>query len=54
MQAGIRSGDTTMPEEINRMVTDSITDYLFTTSEMANNNLRKLGEGIVFSLWETP
>jgi UDP-N-acetylglucosamine 2-epimerase (non-hydrolysing) len=32
-----------MPEEINRMVTDSITDYFFTTSETANNNLRHLG-----------
>src|SRR5690606_18401649 len=32
-----------MPEEINRMVTDSIADYFFTTSETANNNLRKAG-----------
>ncbi len=32
-----------MPEEINRMVTDSITDYFFTTSETANQNLRKAG-----------
>ncbi|MBV9987977.1 MAG: UDP-N-acetylglucosamine 2-epimerase (non-hydrolyzing) [Chitinophagaceae bacterium] len=43
VEAGIRSGDMTMPEEINRMVTDSITDYFFTTSEMANGNLRKSG-----------
>ncbi len=43
VEAGIRSGDLTMPEEINRMVTDSITDYFFTTTELANNNLRKLG-----------
>ncbi len=43
VEAGIRSGDWTMPEEINRMVTDSITDYFFTTSEIANNNLRKAG-----------
>ncbi len=43
VEAGIRSGDLTMPEEINRMVTDSITDYFFTTSETANNNLRKSG-----------
>ena len=43
VEAGIRSGDITMPEEINRMVTDSISDYFFTTSEYANQNLRKLG-----------
>lgn len=43
VEAGIRSGDLTMPEEINRMVTDSITDYFFTTTELANANLRKLG-----------
>lgn len=43
VEGGIRSGDWTMPEEINRMVTDSITNYFFTTSESANNNLRALG-----------
>jgi UDP-N-acetylglucosamine 2-epimerase (non-hydrolysing) len=43
VEAGIRSNDLTMPEEINRMVTDSITDYFYTTSEVANNNLRKAG-----------
>lgn len=43
VEAGIRSFDITMPEEINRMVTDSITDYFFTTSEFANQNLRKAG-----------
>lgn len=43
VEAGIRSGDLTMPEEINRMVTDSITDYYFTTTELANSNLKKLG-----------
>lgn len=43
VEAGIRSGDMTMPEEINRMVTDSITDYFFTTSEDANANLLKAG-----------
>jgi UDP-N-acetylglucosamine 2-epimerase (non-hydrolysing) len=32
-----------MPEEINRMVTDSITDWFFTTSEVANANLRRSG-----------
>jgi len=43
VEAGIRSFDLTMPEEINRMVTDSITDYFFTTSEVANENLIKSG-----------
>jgi UDP-N-acetylglucosamine 2-epimerase (non-hydrolysing) len=43
VEGGIRSGDRTMPEEINRLVTDSITDYFFTTSEVANENLRKEG-----------
>jgi len=43
IEGGIRSGDMTMPEEINRIVTDSITDYFFTTSETANENLRKAG-----------
>lgn len=43
VEAGIRSGDLTMPEEINRMVTDSISDYFFTTSGQANYNLRALG-----------
>lgn len=42
VEAGIRSYDLTMPEEINRMVTDSITDYFFTTSEEANTNLKKM------------
>ena len=39
VEAGIRSWDLTMPEEINRMVTDSLADYMFTTSEIANKNL---------------
>ncbi len=43
VEAGIRSGDWSMPEEINRMVTDSITNYFFTTSETANENLRRSG-----------
>ncbi len=43
VEGGIRSHDLTMPEEINRMVTDSITDVFYTTSEVANENLRKLG-----------
>lgn len=43
VEAGIRSGDWGMPEEINRMVTDSITNWFFTTSETANANLRRSG-----------
>jgi UDP-N-acetylglucosamine 2-epimerase (non-hydrolysing) len=43
VEAGIRSGDMTMPEEINRIVTDSICDHFFTTSEVANNLLRHSG-----------
>lgn len=43
VEAGIRSWDLTMPEEINRMVTDSIADYFFTTTELANQNLRNAG-----------
>lgn len=43
VEAGIRSDDWTMPEEINRLVTDSITNYFFTTSELANTNLLKSG-----------
>lgn len=43
VEAGIRSGDWTMPEEINRMVTDAITNWFFTTSEIANQNLRNAG-----------
>ena len=45
----------TMPEEVNRIVTDSITDYFFTTSETANANLRKCGVAMTgSSLWATP
>ena len=43
VEGGIRSHDWTMPEEINRLVTDSITNYFFTTSELANSNLRHSG-----------
>ena len=43
VEAGIRSFDISMPEEINRLVTDSITDYFFTTSTFANGNLLKNG-----------
>lgn len=43
VEAGIRSGDWTMPEEINRMVTDAITNHFFTTTEQASANLRRAG-----------
>ena len=43
VEAGIRSGDWSMPEEINRVVTDSITNWYFTTSAVANANLRRAG-----------
>jgi UDP-N-acetylglucosamine 2-epimerase (non-hydrolysing) len=43
VEGGIRSFDLTMPEEINRIVTDSLADYFFTTSKTANENLRKQG-----------
>lgn len=50
IEAGIRSYDMTMPEEINRMVTDSIADYFFTTTTLASGNLIKAGikEGNIF------
>ena len=43
VEAGIRSGDRSMPEEINRLVTDAIADYFFTTSQLANQNLIQNG-----------
>lgn len=43
VEGGIRSGDWSMPEEINRLVTDAITNYFFTTSETANLNLLRSG-----------
>lgn len=43
VEAGIRSGDWTMPEEINRVVTDSIANFFFTTSKQAGENLRRSG-----------
>ena len=43
VEGGIRSGDWTMPEEINRVVTDSISNWFFTTSVGAGENLRSAG-----------
>lgn len=43
VEGGIRSFDMSMPEEINRIVTDSLADYFFTTSHVANQNLIRSG-----------
>ena len=43
VEAGIRSYDMSMPEEINRMVTDTLADYFFTTTTWAGENLLKAG-----------
>src|SRR6185312_15424522 len=40
VEAGLRSGDLSMPEEINRLCTDVIADLLFTTDTLASDNLR--------------
>lgn len=43
VEAGLRSGDRTMPEEINRILTDQISDFLFTTERTARDNLLREG-----------
>ena len=43
VEAGLRSFDRSMPEEINRVLTDQISDWLFTTEESAAENLRREG-----------
>jgi UDP-N-acetylglucosamine 2-epimerase (non-hydrolysing) len=43
VEAGLRSFDRTMPEEVNRLVTDQLADMLFTPSEDGNENLRREG-----------
>jgi UDP-N-acetylglucosamine 2-epimerase (non-hydrolysing) len=43
VEAGLRSGDRSMPEEINRLVTDSLSTWCFTTERAGNENLRREG-----------
>ena len=48
-EAGMRSGDKTMPEEINRIVTDHVSDFLFPISPKDQSNLHM--EGIIRNVW---
>jgi len=45
IEAGLRSGDLSMPEEINRLVTDRLADLLLTPDEISSQNLRREGAG---------
>jgi UDP-N-acetylglucosamine 2-epimerase (non-hydrolysing) len=52
IEAGLRSGDMTMPEEVNRLVADRISDLLLTPDRMSSENLRREGvpeKNIVFT-----
>jgi len=55
VEAGLRSFDRSMPEEINRILTDSISDFLFTTEASANENLKREGvdQGKIFFVGNT-
>ncbi len=51
IEAGLRSGDERMPEEINRLVTDRLSDLLLTPDKLSIENLKKEGvpdEKIIF------
>jgi UDP-N-acetylglucosamine 2-epimerase (non-hydrolysing) len=51
-EAGLRSNDRSMPEEINRIVTDAICEYFFTTSKDGNENLMREGKAATnLMLW---
>ncbi len=43
VESGLRSGDRTMPEEVNRILTDAVSDWLFTTEPAAEENLLREG-----------
>ena len=43
VEAGLRSGDRDMPEEVNRLMTDAVSHWLFTTEPEGNANLRREG-----------
>ena len=51
IEAGLRQEPKDMPEEINRVLTDRISDYLFTPSKLASGNLAKEGitKGVYFT-----
>lgn len=55
VEAGLRSFDRSMPEEVNRLLTDGISDFLFTTEESANENLKREGipEGKIYFVGNT-
>src|SRR5436190_1746488 len=53
VESGLRSNDRTMPEEINRILTDEITDYFFITEQDGMDNLKKQGKENLFMVGNT-